>query len=291
MITRRCTQRQLLLRPDDEVNQIILYVMVLAAQLTGVLVILPSVQANHHHTIVHDPHGRIVEFYEYLHKMTARAINRVRGRFENLWSSEQTSVVRLVGLEDIIDKIVYAATNPVKDGLVARVHQWPGVNGLRALLKQRTIVVKRPRRFFSANSGLPDEIELTLGLPPELGDTEAILAEIERRVAAAEADAAAHRARTGARVLGRRGVLRQSWRDEPGSREPRFGIRPQVACRNRWAREEALRRNYEFLDAYAAARAQWLAGVLTVFPAGTYWLRRFANVPVAPYARTTPIPS
>ena len=42
MITRRCTQRQLLLRPDPETNQIFLYVLGLAAQRTGVDVILPS---------------------------------------------------------------------------------------------------------------------------------------------------------------------------------------------------------------------------------------------------------
>lgn len=146
MTTRRCTQRQFLLQPDPETNQIFLYVLALAAQRSEVDVILPSVQADHHHTVTRDRHGRIVEFYEYLHKLTARAMNAHRGRFENFWASEQTSVVELVGVEDIIDKIVYAATNPVKDGLVAKVHHWPGVNGLRALLERRTITVKRPRK-------------------------------------------------------------------------------------------------------------------------------------------------
>ena len=47
MITRRCTQRQFLLRPDAITNQTFLYVLALAAERTGVEVILPSVQSNH----------------------------------------------------------------------------------------------------------------------------------------------------------------------------------------------------------------------------------------------------
>jgi hypothetical protein len=34
-------------------------------------------------------------------------------------------VVRLVGRDDVMDKLVYTATNPVKDGLVDRVDHWP----------------------------------------------------------------------------------------------------------------------------------------------------------------------
>jgi len=31
---------------------------------------------------------------------------------------------------------------------------------------------------------------------------------------------------------------------------------------------------------YAGARERWRNGIPTVFPAGTYWLQRFASVPV-----------
>ncbi len=49
----------------------------------------------------------------------ARAMNALRGRFENFWAVEPTSVVRLVTVDDLIDKIADAATNPVTAGLVA----------------------------------------------------------------------------------------------------------------------------------------------------------------------------
>jgi hypothetical protein len=146
-------------------------------------------------------------------------------------------------------KLVYVATNPVKDRLVERVHQWPGVNGLGALLGQRPLRATRPRHFFRREGKMPAAVTLQLVLPAELGDPEPLRAELRQQVVAAEAAAAAERRRTGAGVLGRRAILRQSWRDSPASREPRRTLRPTVAARSPWARIEALLRNREFLAA------------------------------------------
>jgi putative transposase len=104
--------------------------------------------------------------------------------------------------------------------------------------------------------------------------------ELRQRVAEAESRFAHDRMRAGVRVLGRRGVLRQSPRSHPTSIEPRRGLRPLFAARSAWSRVEALLRNRAFLLAYRDARARWIAGLPTIFPAGTYWLRRFAGVPI-----------
>jgi REP element-mobilizing transposase RayT len=282
MLTRRCTQRQFLLRPDARTNETFWYCLAEAAQRFDIDVILPSVLSNHHHTIVFDRHGRIAEFAEHFHKFVAKAMNALRGRWENFWSSEPPCFVRLVEPSDVLDKLVYAATNPVKDGLVERVHHWPGVNGLAALLNQRVISVQRPRHFFRANGPMPAQVSLALTIPPELGDSAELRRHLRERVAAAERTLAAARAETGARLLGRRAVVAQSWRGQPGGRESRRGLRPRVAARSVWARVEALLRNRDFLTAYHHARLAWRAGLAAVFPIGTYWLRRFANVAVAP---------
>ena len=128
---------------------------------------------------------------------------------------------------------------------------------------------------------MPAAVTLNLVLPSELGDSSQLLAALRERVAAVEAAVAAERMRTGARILGRRTILRQSWRDCPASREPRRNLRPRIAARNQWARIEAIRRNREFLVAYREARVCWLAGDTIPFPVGTYWLRRFTHVPLA----------
>jgi len=282
MLTRRCTQRQFLMRPDPIANQTYTYCLAEAAQRFDMEIILPSAMSNHHHDVFFDRYGRAIEFTEHFHKMLAKAMNAHRGRWENMWSIEPPCLVRLENRADVLDKLVYAATNPVKDGLVERVHHWPGVNGLSALLNGRPLEARRPRQFFRPNGKMPEHVVLDLVIPPELGDPEEVRRELRDRVAAEERRIAEERRRNGKRVLGRRAILRQSWRDCPTSHEPRRGLRPRIAARSKWSRVEALRRCRVFLAAYRAARADWLAGRPTLFPAGTYWLRRFAYVPIAP---------
>ena len=48
MVTRHCTQRQFLLRPDDDTNNAFLYCLAEAAQRFGIDVILPCAMSNHH---------------------------------------------------------------------------------------------------------------------------------------------------------------------------------------------------------------------------------------------------
>jgi hypothetical protein len=195
-------------------------------------------------------------------------------------SAEQTCVVKLVDREAVMDKLVYTATNPVQDHLVDLVHHWPGVNGLSALLAGRPLHATRPLHFFRPDGRMPDALELPLTIPAELGPAAAVLSELRDRVRAVELERAAERGRTGRRVLGRRAVLAQAWRDSPASVEPRRNLRPRVATRSAWARIEALLRNRAFTVEYARARDRWRNGIPAVFPPGTYWLQRFAAVPV-----------
>ena len=283
MITRRCTQRQYLLRPDNVTNNAFIYCLGEAAQRFGMEIILPSAMSNHHHTVVFDRHGRINEFTAHFHKLLAKCQNAHRGRWENMWATEPVCNVRLIQPRDVLAKIVYAATNPVKDFLVDTVAHWPGVNGLSALLNNKAMHAKRPTHFFREDGPMPEETMLELVIPPELGDPAVIRRELRERVAKVEQHFAERRARTGRRVLGRQRVLRQSWRDSPTSKEPRRNLRPRVAAKSVWARVEALTRDRQFVTDYARARAGWLAGLDVVFPAGTYWLRRFARVTAAPF--------
>ena len=188
--------------------------------------------------------------------------------------------MKLVDREAVIDKLVYTATNPVQDHLVDQVRHWPGINGLTALLTGRPLRATRPLHFFRPDGPMPDVLELPLTVPAELGPAAAVLSELRDRVRAVELEREAERGRTGRRVLGRRAVLAQSWREHPSSAEPRRNLQPSVAGRCKWARIEALLRNREFVIEYASARDRWRDGVAAVFPPGTYWLQRFASVPV-----------
>jgi REP element-mobilizing transposase RayT len=232
MITRRCTQRQFLMRPDEATNNAFTYCLAEAAQRHRIDVILPSAMSNHHHTVVFDRHGTICELTEHFHKMFAKTQNAIRGRWENFWSTEQVCTAQLVERADVMRELVYAATNPVKDGLVERVDHWPGVNGLAALLNEQPMHAHRPKKFFRANGKMPKSVTLNLVIPSELGDPDEIRRELRAGVEQVESNAARKRLHVGA-VLGRQAILRQSWRDAPTSREPRRTPAPQVAVRAR----------------------------------------------------------
>ena len=279
MLTRRCAQRMFLLRPDDATNNAFIYCLALAAIKFGIDVLFTLAESNHHHTIIFDRHGHVSAFLEHFHKLVARSQNALRGRWENFWAAQEPCVTRLLDRDAVIDKLIYAASNPVKDRLVERVHHWPGVNTWSAFIHRRSIKATRPRHFF--RSSMPAQVTLDLVIPRELGDPNEVVREVREGVEAIEEQVRTERMANGASVIGRRRVLAQSWKDCPTSFEPRRERRPRFAGAPH-VRVPALASYRSFLWAYKHARDRWRRGLDAVFPAGTYWLTRFAHVQVAP---------
>jgi hypothetical protein len=291
MITRRCSERRFFMRPDRETNNAFIYCLALAARKTGVSVVCTGTMSNHYHAVVVDNFGRLPQFLEQFHKLYAKHQNALRRRWEAFWASEQTSVVELVQPKDVLEKVVYAITNPVTGHLVERVHHWPGVESLTAIDYNLPLTASKPVRFFDPENGdLPDVIDLHFRRAPgfEHLDHAEYSKLLRDRVAETEEKAAAERREKGIKLLGRRGVLRQHWNAHPGTREPRRKLSPRVACKNTWARVEALQRNQVFIDRYREARADHLAGREAIFPAGTWWLHRFGGVKCAELGATAP---
>jgi putative transposase len=280
LITRRCSQRMFLLHPDHATTNAFIYCLALAVQLCGIEVLGTCAMSNHHHTVIYDRYGIYPAFIEHFHKLLARSQNALRRRRENFWASGQCSVVRLVDREAVMEKLVYCLTNPVKDLLVAKVHQWPGANSFVAMRTGRTMCAKRPRHFFRKNGPTPGTVELELTLPDVLGERGAVVRELVERVRVVEETCAKARHASGHRTPGRRKILRAKWDDVAKTEEPRSELSPTIACRDREARLHALCQLRAFRSAYRDARKAWLHGGKTVFPPGTYWLRRFAAVPL-----------
>jgi REP element-mobilizing transposase RayT len=281
MISRRCTQRQFLLKPTPTTNNIICYCLAVAAKRTGVQVHAACAMSNHVHMVVTDLRGRLPEFLAYFHKYVAKAVNASLGRWENLWAAEQSSTVRLLEPDDVLAKTVYVLTNPVAARLVRSSRKWPGLWGYRKRHGQK---VTRPSVFFRPNGPMPGEATLQFVPPPAFADLSQ--RQYENKVAEAVKEEEAKLRREakaeGQSFLGERRVLAQGVTDTPASREPRRQLNPRVASRNKWRRVEALQRFKEFIDAYREAYHRWRQGVRrVVFPAGTYGLRLHASVAVA----------
>lgn len=289
MLTRRCTQRQFLLRPDDKTNPIVAYCLAEAAKRHEIGLVAWLAMSNHYHAVVHDPYGRLPAFLEHFHKMLAKALNVRWSRWENLWSSEETCVTYLPTPEDIFDKVVYVLANPVADHLVDRIGDWPGCSSLGHLDGARTVHA-RPRAYFRAKgSTMPTRVELRAVQPPGVAARESVAAwatRIRAAVAAKERAAREQRTRDGGRVVGRKQVLLSPAFASPSTSEPRRKLRPVLACKHRERRVAELRALTEFRRAHEQARRRYIVGERGVeFPPGTYRMRalgaRCAPIPIA----------
>ncbi|ABS26525.1 protein of unknown function DUF1568 [Anaeromyxobacter sp. Fw109-5] len=105
LVTRRCAQRQFLLRPSAVVNEVFLYVLAVAAERFGVLVHAFCVLSNHFHLVVTDPDAQLPAFEQYLDSLVARALNASLGRWEAFWAPSSYSAVALVSPEDVLDSL------------------------------------------------------------------------------------------------------------------------------------------------------------------------------------------
>lgn len=281
MVTRRCSERRFFLRPDAETNNAFLYCLGLAARHANVHILFTVAMSNHHHTGIHDPDGNFPLFIEHLHGLLARCQNAHLGRFENFWSSEPTSVVRLVEPNDVLDKMVYAFTNPAAADLVDRIEDWPGATSFQATLCGAQIAATRPAHFFREDGAMPEVLNLPIHRPQGFEELspDAWAQLVEQSVRAKEAAERERRIAGGIGVLGRQRILNQRPFDCPNTHEPRFQMSPKVASKNKWARIEALRRNRGFLEKYRDAFLRHMAGAADVlFPFGTYFLRKLAGV-------------
>jgi REP element-mobilizing transposase RayT len=285
MLTRRCTQRQFLLRPDPHVENVYSFLLASAAQRFGVVLIAWTAMSDHKHEIIHDPDGRFPEFMEYLNTMLARTLNCHWGRWESLWAGEQPNVVRLLDKETQLEKVVYVLTNPVSAGLVERVVDWPGASSFALNITGRERVVDRPEGFFRKDGPTPERVTLRAGRLPGFADLSEAewQQQVREAVESREKVLKEQRQRNGRRVVGRKAVLAASHLDSPSTLERRRTLRPTIACKDPERRKMELGAVRAFRAAYRVARELWIAGDRDVlFPVGTYLMRVVFGVAVGP---------
>jgi REP element-mobilizing transposase RayT len=274
LVTRRCAQRQFLLKPSPTTSGIFLYVLALAARRYGVQVHAFCVLSNHFHLVVTDPDARLPAFEQYLDSLVARAVNASLGRWESFWSPSSYSAVALVSADDIVSKTAYVLANPVAAGLVRRGSEWPGLWTAPDEIGEAPRIARRPKTFFRANGHLPDSAELELSVPPGFASPDEFRNRLWAALRELEEIARRELQSEGRGFLGAARVLAQRASGRPASGEPRREMKPRIAARDKWKRVEALARLVHFLRAYREAWAALRAGIRdAMFPPGTYQLR------------------
>lgn len=276
MITRRVRQRMFLLRPSEETNNIIGYVVGVAADKYGIRMHAMKVLSNHWHGVSTDPHGNAVRFRQDCHSLIGRALNRLHDDEENLWNSSQTAVTECDEPDDVIGRIAYTMANSVEGGLVRYAHRWPGV---KHMWPHKPRTYKRPKCFFGTS--MPEEVTLEMHRPPgfdHLSDEE--LAEhVESAVHEREEFFRAEADREGRPFLGRAAILAQDRYGRPTTKgKPRKPHARRFAACSLERVAELVRQRRQWEAGYAEAMALWKTGKRdVVFPHGTYKMRVVHN--------------
>jgi REP element-mobilizing transposase RayT len=274
MVTRRCSERRFFLRPSATSNAIFQYVLAVAASRHNVRVHAYCVMSNHYHLVVTDPDTQLPEFSRYLDSLVARATNASLGRWEALWAQGSYSAVALASPDDILEKTLYVLSNPVDSALVQRGCDWPGLWSAPEGLGTVVARAARPEGFFRENGYMPKFVDLELALPPGFASAAEFRDRVGHALASKERHLRREMAMKGRGFMGVARVLAQKPTARPSPGEPRRGLDPRVAARDRWKRIEVLTRLVEFLEDYRKAwRARRDGEPGVVFPAGTYLLR------------------
>jgi REP element-mobilizing transposase RayT len=283
LVTRRCLERRFLLRPSKLTNATFEYVLAVTAARHGILLHAYCVLSNHFHLVLTDPDAKLPAFERDLDALVARATNAALGRWAYFWDPGSYSAVALADRRAILEKVVYVLANPVAAGLVRRASDWPGLWSEPGRFGGPPATVERPKGFFRERGPMPPVAQLQLHLPPGFDTGEDYVRNAKCLLFDAENRAAAALGAAGRSFVGVSRVLAQNPLARPRPDEPRRGLRPRFATRDRWRRLEAVLRLRAFLDGHREAFEAWRSGVRTVeFPAGTYLMRVVHSAPCAP---------
>lgn len=269
LVTRRCVNRQYLLRPGIITNQVFEYALARAATAYGIKLHAYAVMSNHCHLVLTDPRAQLPEFQRMLDCVVARALNALHGRRDYFWSAGSYHAEVVATPADALRCAVYTLLNPVAAGLVRKGRHWPGLWS-----KPRDIgttrKVARPAHFFSPGNERNKEAELRLSPPPGFASAEAYRGQLEEAVRLREREEATKR-RT---VVGAKRVMALDPCASPSTKEPLRAPRPKVAAQDPDLKRTLLQRLQGFLAGYVEALELWRNRKRRVeFPEGTYWMR------------------
>lgn len=126
-ITGRCLQARFLLRPSPETNAIVGGVLARAVNRFGVDLYGFVFTSNHFHLLLGAPRCNIPAFMQYLRGNLAKKLGQAVDWPGKFWDRRYDAEAVLDD-EAAIGRLRYILAHGVKEGLVARVDEWPGLS-------------------------------------------------------------------------------------------------------------------------------------------------------------------
>ena len=136
--TQRTVDRQFLFKPTDEIRNIVGSSAGRALAKHPVIIYWLDFNINHKQTgiapLSDSPEDRyhFIEFNRMFNSITARETNRAHSRDGGVYSTPDR-VDEAIDDPSVEQQLLYAVTNPVKDGLVDRIAHWKGASSYRQL--------------------------------------------------------------------------------------------------------------------------------------------------------------
>ncbi len=283
-ITSRVIQGRYLLRPDarGRVNELILGVIGRAQELTGMPIVAISVLSTHFHILAFPEDAQqMAKFMKHAAGNISDEIGRLHDWPGSLFVRRFKSIEVSSEEEDQVSRLRYLLAAGVKEGLVERAIEWPGVHSARALTRDHPLRgwwFNRTQEYAARRRGedfgrFDYATEYTIKLTPLPCWAHLSTKEHRRRVKdlirEIEREATAERQASGDAVLGAEFVMSMDPHYRPArlsrSPAPRFHARRKRVRRAMW---EA----YAWVVAeYRKAAERLRAGDREVqFPEGTF---------------------
>ena len=273
LVTTRCHQARFFLRPDAELNGVVLEWLARTQQrFPDVTIYAVCVMSNHLHLLVCDESAQLANWAGYFLGNLARAVNRIRGRsgtfFERRYSAEP-----VLDVEALHDRLLYVVTNPVKAGLCRRARDWPGVLLFAEEGDSESVPVSWMDRAPKPEAGSGDagaapqyqRVDGALVVAPIPSFDSEDVARVAKGVEAREQSLAHERSRAHRSTMTRARVLAQSWQSAP--RDPKRSARPPCHAADPGLRKAFLRGLEIFVSAFREASAMLREGARDVpFP-------------------------
>ena len=295
-VTCRTIQARFLLRPSPLLNEMIVGALGRAQCLYGVTCHLVIFVSNHWHALLTvDDAEQLARFMDYVNSKVAREVADLVDWPDKVWARRYQSIPVSNEEKAQVARLRYGLSHGVKEGLVARAADWPGVNCVRAILEDQPLKglwFDRTQEYAARNRGetfdrlkyaTVEVLELTplpcwAHLSPE---------EYRQRVAALvddiESEAAAELKKRNLQPLGVQAVLKQHPHTRPNrakkSPAPRFHAATKAVRKAFWQTYAA------FVAAFREAAEKLKSGDRTArfplgsFPPGLPFVKAFATGP------------
>ena len=275
-ITSRTIQSRFLMAPSDKTNELIGGILARAVRQCQVELFAYVFTSNHFHAMVRAPSALAMSrFMQRLQSNIAVKVGRLvgwRGRF----FARRYSAEPIVDEGAQVERLTYILSHGVKEGLVSRCQQWPGLSCAQALLEGGRASLHRWRNWTKRwEMEVEEKVKVDRFSEECPGETErlelaplpcwaALTAEDRsRRVAqlVADIDAAAPNVTT----EDTRHITAQDPHGSPVKTSHTPRPKAHASTKGLWM--AAVRRYRDFLSAFRQASRKWLSGAFDVeFP-------------------------